>query len=318
MIRILVIGDLNIDILVDRPSPSPGDETRGSVCIEPGGSAATFARVASAGGAHVTLVGAVGQDLGGDMLVRSLESAGVRLQVARDSRRTGAVIAFRDGDERSMLCSRGANDALTAEAVRPEEWGGIDHLHLSGYTILSSSQRTAARAALEAARSRGIPTSLDPPPANLIRSFGVEPFSSEIAAVDWIFPNEREGALLTGRTDPPDIVDALAKRFAAGAITLGPAGARAWRGDDRDSAAVEPLTGIDSTGAGDAYAAGFVVALLETGDLRTANRSGCAAAVGLMQGRRSPGDTSDPLSPPHEGRNLDDADRSVRAGGNIA
>jgi len=285
MTRIVVVGDLNLDIFIDRFALLPGNEARGAVRTEVGGSAATFARVAAAHGAGVTFVGAVGRDAAGEVLVRSLESAGVYVEVTHDRRPTGAVVAIRDGNERSMICSRGANDALSTDAIHPGLFERADHLHISGYAMISLAQRPAARRAVAHARERGISISLDPPPANLIRSFGVDAFWSEIAAVDWVFPNESEAFLLAGRREDSAVVDALAMRFAAGSVTLGARGALAWCGNERDCASVEALYDVDSTGAGDAYAAGFVVALLETGDLRLANRSGCAAAGDLL-GRR--------------------------------
>jgi len=149
MSRILVLGDLNLDILADAAeSARAGDEVRGVVRVEAGGSAGTFARVAASLGATVVFLGAVGQDIAGDLLERSLRDAGVEPRLRRVDMPSGAILAIRRGHERSMICSRGANDGLREEWIDRRWFDRADHLHLSGYAILADGQRAAARQAI--------------------------------------------------------------------------------------------------------------------------------------------------------------------------
>jgi len=295
MSRIVVLGDLNLDVLARLPGMIPtGGEVRTTVQAEPGGSAGRFARIAAREGGAVTFIGCVGSNLVGDLLIRSLQDEGVTPHVMRVDTPTGTVVALTQREERTMLCSRGANDGIEPSWVKEECFRGANHLHLSGYTFFSLSQQKAARRAIEIALAHGMKISVDPPPANLIRAFGADRFLHEIAAVDWLFPNLDEGKALSGEVSPEEIVGALAESFLCGALTLGEKGSLAWRGDERDRCEAEEITGADSTGAGDAFAAGFVVTFLESGSLVRANRRGNALAHRLLSThtRRDPQGTS--------------------------
>jgi sugar/nucleoside kinase (ribokinase family) len=286
MSRVLVLGDLNLDILADAAESAPaGDEVRGVVRVEAGGSAGTFARVAASLGATVIFLGAVGQDIAGDLLERSLRDAGVEPRLRRVNIPSGAILAIRRGRERSMICSRGANDGLVEEWIDPRWFDRADHLHVSGYALLADGQRAAARRAIAWASAAGASVSLDPPPANLIESFGVNEFREELRGANWLFPNEEEGRTLSGVSDEAAIVHALGEEYEAGALTLGARGAIAWRGGDVDRCAAGLTLDVNPTGAGDAYAAGFVVALLSGASLSRANQAACDAATGYLTRR---------------------------------
>ena len=289
MSRIVVLGDLNLDVYAKQPTHLDlGSEFRGAVWAAPGGSAGTFARVAADEGASVTFIGCVGDDLIGDLLVRSLEESGVRPHVGRADLPSGTILALEQGTECAMVCSRGANDGLTADSVEEAYFENVDHLHVSGYAFLSRPQRGAARRAIVLAHAHGASISVDPPPANLIERFGVASFLEELAEVAWIFPNLAEGQTLSELEDPKEIVDSLADRFLTGALTLGPAGALVWRGPERNLQH-PPRTALgDSTGAGDAFAAAFSVALLGGKGLPDANARGCEVAASRIRGGDDP------------------------------
>jgi len=279
MTRIVVLGDLNLDVYATHPSGLPaGAEARSVVRTVPGGSAGTFARVAAAAGASVTFLGCVGNDLVGDLLVRSLEDRGIVARVARDERPTGTIVSLEHAGERTMLCSRGANDGLTADRVDEATLTRADHLHVSGYAFLSDMQRTAASRAIGLARERGLPVSVDPPPANLIRAFGVRRFLACLDDVTWLFPNASEGRVLSGFEQPAEIADALADAFPIGAVTLGPFGALAWDGARRSLERTPEKPG-NPTGAGDAYAAAFVVGFHQGLTLTEVNLRACRTAA---------------------------------------
>ena len=274
--RILVLGDLNLDIIAAEPGGlRRGDEARAPIRILPGGSAGTFARVAAASGASVRFVGSVGNDLVGELLIRSLEDAGVEAAVVRVDQPSGAVLSLTGEFERTMVCSRGANDGLRPEALAAPLFDGISHLHLSGYVFLSDAQRPSAHRAIRMARERNLTISVDPAPANLLESYGLDRMLDDLSSVDWLFPNLREGVVLTGIEDPEEIVAELSSRFSVGALTLGPDGALAWRKRSVDRCRSVPLDDVDPTGAGDAFCASFVVAALRGDSLADCNRAAC-------------------------------------------
>jgi ribokinase len=279
MIRLVVLGDLNLDVHAEEPTPTEcGQETRSAVRVTPGGSAGTFARVAAKLGAHVTFVGAVGNDAVGDLLERDLSSLGIRPHLRRAERPSGVVLALHRGGDRSMICSRGANDTLDEDDVDSTLFVGVHHLHVSGYAFLSESQARAARRAIALARSVGATVSVNTPPASLMESLGLDLFRRELRDVAILILNRDEGRLLTGCNEDAAIVDALAASHAAGAVTLGPQGALAWRGEERTLARPPAVLDVDPTGAGDAYAAALVVRLLSGSRLAVANRTACATA----------------------------------------
>ncbi len=288
MNRIVVVGDLNLDIHAQMPSDlTPGCEIREPVVIRAGGSAGTFARTAAALGADVVFIGAVGRDLVGDLLETSLVQAHVAPKLNRSSLASGAVLALQMDHERSMVCSRGANDGLTEEWVSQSLPRNAEHLHISGYAMLSTTQRCAALRALALAADHGMSQSLDPPPASLLRTFGVQRFLDLLPSNIWLFPNRSEGHLLSHTTEDRDALEALKERCPVGALTLGADGAWAWDKAGCHFQASPLLPPVDTTGAGDVYAATYVTRYLQRADVEQANRDACAAAASMLRERLS-------------------------------
>jgi len=287
MSSILVLGDLNLDVHVQQvATPLPGHELRNRVSVAPGGSAGTFARQAAAAGANVLFVGSVGTDSIGDLLEQSLHAAGVRTHLRRVAHAaSGAVVALVMEDERSMICSRGANDGLTADWLDDTLFTGIDHVHLSGYMFLSPEQVSAAVWAGEQAASLGLSVSVDPPPANLISGFGLQDFLELLPASCWLFPNLAEGRLLAEEDAPQEIVERLSTTFPIGALTMGAEGAITWDPSSRQHQSVDTLRCADSTGAGDAFAGTFVAEYLAHRNLDEATQEAIGAARKLLQSR---------------------------------
>ena len=279
MSRIVVLGDLNLDVHARQPATLlPGDEARDRLHAAPGGSAGTFARTAAAHGASVAFLGCVGTDLIGDLLIRSLTDAGVDTYVQRAAQPSGVILALERGDERSMICSRGANDGIRPDRIDASAFDGATHLHISGYTFLSEAQRLTLDHVLTVAGARALSISIDPPPANLIRAHGVAGFLDRLPDGTWLFPNRTEGELLADLRNPESIVRWLSERFPVGALTLGRDGAIAWAADRRHTAAPKPIESADPTGAGDAFAGAFVAAYLAHPDIASACDAACAAA----------------------------------------
>jgi len=286
MSRIVVLGDLNLDILATLPEELPREgEVRSPIQVMPGGSAGNFARAAAHAEAEVTFIGCVGDDLVGDLLVRSLQVSGVDTRVKRVDRQSGTILSLAKKEGKTMICSRGANDGLDYTWIEEGFFVNADHLHLSGYSFLTPAQCSATHRAIEIAHSLDLTISIDPPPANLIRNFGVSAFLAEISTADFIFPNLDEGMTLSGKETKKEIVDILAGLFPMGGLTLGKEGSLAWHGKERDRYVSHPITAVDATGAGDAFAAGFVVSYLEDHDLARANQRGNKAALRVLTER---------------------------------
>ena len=226
MTRVVVVGDLAVDVLVTpTTAPVPGADVPARITTAPGGAGANTAAWLAARGVDVTLVARVGDDVAGRAVVDGLAAAGVRTAVAVDPDAPTAtvVVLVGPGGERTMLSDRGAAARLAVADLPPLD--GVDHLHLSGY-VLGAGSCAAGLAALAAARAAGASTSLDPQatgtfPADLL---------SRLGGVDLLLPNAAELAALTGSPEPGSAA-ALLDVARAVVVTAGPAGA-SWV--DRD------------------------------------------------------------------------------------
>ena len=139
--------------------------------------------------------------------------------------------------------------------------------------------------AFSLAHSFSMTISVDPPPASLIRAFNVERFLALLPDGMWLFPNRSEGQLLSGKLDTYEVVDVLSDRFPVGALTMGAEGAIAWSGVSRHVQESELLAPMDTTGAGDVYAASFVSQFLQSGNIERANEGACKVAGSMLRDR---------------------------------
>ncbi len=287
-------------------------EAQGAVQLYAGGSAANFAVGAARAGAAVRFVGRVGDDLAGRLLVDELARAGVTPAVhVTPGVPTGTVLVLTDVDGQGgnrMLSEVGASGTLAPADLDPAWFAGLAGLHLTGYSLLRPGPAPAAHHALALARSAagGIICSMDPAPAHLIRDFGPARFRALLATLrfDVLFPNLEEGQVITGLTAPRAVLAALCSLAPLVALKLGPAGCLvSWDPDQlRLPAAAAPPSAVrhppsaipavpgpvvDTTGAGDAFAAGFMAAYLRGCDPVRAAEAAVQAAAAIV-GRVGP------------------------------
>ncbi|HEX6468488.1 MAG TPA: PfkB family carbohydrate kinase [Streptosporangiaceae bacterium] len=283
---LLVVGDVVTDVLALHQAPiATGTDTAAEIVVRPGGSAANTAAWAAARGADVRLLARVGTDTG-EWHRRQLLAAGVRPHLSFDAERPTAVIVVMvdASGERTMLTHRGAGGRLC-----PADWDdalldGAGLLHISGYTLFTPAGRNLARLAMARARRRGVRVSVDPASTGFLAEFGVERFLRATAGCV-IMPNEAEAVLLSGAADAETAALLLSRLYELVVVKLGAAGAFAARaGRITVRAGAGRARAIDSTGAGDAFAGGFLAARLAGGDDRAAVTAGCrAGAVAVSQ-----------------------------------
>jgi sugar/nucleoside kinase (ribokinase family) len=270
---VVVIGDLLVDVIARPEGPlRVGSDTAASVRLGGGGSAANTACWIAATGGRATLLAAVGDDALGVVARDDLAAAGVDLVgpvLAGVPTGTCVVIVDPSG-ERTMLPDRGANEHLPASAVAPA-LAGAAWAHVSGYALLHPGSRAAGVAALAA----GVPTSVDAASSGPLRDLGAAAFRDLIAGADLLFANADEVDALGG------LGAALAT---AGAVVLkrGPDGATWTDGTTTIDVPAVPADVVDTTGAGDALAAGFLTALVAGADPRTALDAGTRLAAHVI------------------------------------
>jgi ribokinase len=292
--RLVVLGDVMVDVVCRLDGPiALGSDAPARIEFGYGGSAANvsaWAAVARGAGAAPVLAGRIGADDRGRAAEAELRAVGVETRLAVDPERptgTCVVLVGPDG-ERSMVPDPGANDRLAEGDLADDLLIEGTHLHLTGYSLMRDGSRAAGRAAIARARERGMSVSVDPSSAALLSPA----FMDELDGVGLLLPNAEEAAVLSGEEDAERAALGLAARVPEVAVTLGAGGALWTDGREvcRVAAAGEPGEGaaapLDTTGAGDAFAAGFLTARLSGAGPEEALRDGCRLAAVAV---RTPG-----------------------------
>jgi sugar/nucleoside kinase (ribokinase family) len=275
--RIATIGDVMLDVIVQLEQPlAPGDDVRSRTRTGAGGQAANVAAWAASLGAAARCIAKRGNDAAGELVARELESQGVELVGPVVDGATGVVVSLVDGEgERSMASDRGVAPSLEPDEI-DAAWLECDVLHVSGYALLREPVSHAALLAARLARERAAAVSVDVAAWTEIRAFGPVRFREllDTIAPDVLFATEAEWEMLGGAylTAPTGVL----KRGARGVTVL--------TEDARLDLAPVEATVVDTTGAGDALAAGFLLG----GSLEEAARRGldaaarCVARVGSL------------------------------------
>jgi ribokinase len=266
------LGDLMLDLIVRLDGPlARGDDTPAVTRAGAGGQAANVAAWAAALGAQSRLIAKWGGDTPGRLVAAEVGARRVEVLGPMAPGRNGVVISIVDPDgERSMLSDPGVAPDLRADELREEWLTGCDALYVSGYALLRQPIDEAATRAAGVVRAQGGVVSVDLSTWTAIRAFGAERFLARLEELqpDVVFANERELEELGGM---PAAGTVVMKRGAAGAVVS--------VGSERTEYEARSADVVDSTGAGDALAAGFLVGGIELG-LDAAAR--CVAKLGAM------------------------------------
>jgi ribokinase len=272
---VVVVGDLMVDVVARMSGPlAAGSDTPAAVSQRPGGAGANVAAWLAVAGVPVALAARAGDDDAGRGAIARLSGGGVDVSavVLDPDHATGTcvVLVAPDG-ERSMLPDAGANAAFAPADLPAGAFAPGAHLHLAGYALLRGRPpREAALEALRRARAAGMTISLDPSSAAPLAAFGPQRFLELAGPVDLLLPNRDEATVLGSLTAGASEV----------VVTLGADGAR-WTGGGREVVSPAVVSGPveDTTGAGDAFTAGFLAAWLDGAEPRAALDAGNALAA---------------------------------------
>jgi ribokinase len=278
---VVVLGDVMVDVVARLEGAiAVGSDSPARVELRPGGQGANTAVWLAGVGARVALVGRVGDDAPGRDAVARLRADGVDCRLVADEERptgTCVVVVTPDG-ERTMFPDAGANEALAVGDLPQELLRAGDHLHVAGYALLREGSWAAALSAIELARRAGMTVSVDPSSAALLS----ERFLQLVKGVGLLLPNSAEAFALSGEEDPERAALALARHVPEVVVTLGAEGALWTCGGEVVRAPAPAFTAGDTTGAGDAFAAGFLAARLDGADPGRALAAGCRLAAGAV------------------------------------
>jgi ribokinase len=265
---ICVLGDAHLDVVVRLAAPLAEEtDTLATTSVGVGGQGANVAAWVTALGGRSRLISALGTDLAAELVRAELLARDVELAGPVLPGRTGVVVSLSDGGQRrSMLTDRGVGADLAAPHITAGWLAGCDWLHVSAYAFAREAMRGAALACVAAARAASGRVSVDLASTAMIESVGVAAFGDILTAVqpDTIFGNGAEAALLGSKVAADCLI-----------VKLGPDGVRAA---GKHYPAL-PTVPVDATGAGDAFAAGYLLGGVELGLVAAAR---AVAEMGAM------------------------------------
>ena len=282
MTKIVVVGSLNMDLVVQVPKiPKPGETVLGeNFGTFPGGKGANQAVAAARLGAAVTMIGQVGDDTYGEMLVGNLASEGVNTDYISIDENNATGVAMITVDERgqnSIAVASGANFTLTAEHIR-SAWEKIREIDILVMPLETPIETIFQAAKL--AQDQNVRVVLNPAPAR-----SLDP--DLLSMVDVIVPNEYEvlqiaGYLDSGNSSVEEAARTIIKRGVNTVVTtLGENGVMIV--DNKPNVITIPsikVDVLDTTAAGDSFVAALAVGLIEGKSLRDAcNFANAAGAI---------------------------------------
>jgi len=303
---VLVCGDVINDILAETSAPLvEGQDNPAAITARPGGSAANQAAWMATLGLDVIFAGRAGaQDA--EFHRQELARFGVASLLAADeSVPTGSIVVLVGPDgERTMITDRGANLRLGPPDVPAALLDGAALLHLTGYSFFDPAPRAVALGLVAEARRRGVPFTIDPGSAAFLAMLAPGAFLAWTSDAAVCFPNLDEAEVLAGaeagrQADPVSLAAVLTRYYQAVVVKLGADGALvAAEGAEPEQIAARSAVVRDTTGAGDAFCAGFLAAWLTGSPMTAAVRSGAEAAAVAVSGlggrppvTRAPGKT---------------------------
>jgi sugar/nucleoside kinase (ribokinase family) len=282
--RVLCIGDVMLDVItkiaVMPDKINYGSDTPSKISTHGGGAAGNVASWLTRTDAHATIVGHVGDDAAGAALMSEFDSLGVHhnnLMVDHGS--SGVVVVLVDPTgERTMFPDNGANSGLHIGDL--PDLNGFNAVYLSGYSPLDPLSRPGVMEMIAKIKEAGIPIYFDPASVGGMMEVPLDEVKSWIRMMDVILLNEEEAIYLTGVMDSEHALEVLLEECETVVIKRGSQGAI---GKKRGSILISvPATStevVDTTGAGDSFAAGFIAHYATTKNMQHALEAGAAVAA---------------------------------------
>ena len=256
-----------------------GNDTRTIISTHGGGAAGNTASWLAVLSNDVTMVGRIGNDTAGSAITAEFDALGISYgNIVKEGLHTGVVVCLVDpSGERTMLADNGANAGLEVSDLPALD--GVAAIYLSGYAPLAPLSREGVLEMVRTINSRGIPIIFDPATVGGMQGVPVVEILSWCALMDTVIMNEEEAIYLSGLSDLESALNffveltprAIIKRGSAGAIGL-------ERGGQIISVAAKTSAMVDTTGAGDAFAAGFIDAFTGRRDFSHAIERASAVA----------------------------------------
>lgn len=287
---VIGIGALNVDRLymVDQIAKEDGESTIVDCTETSGGSAANTVVGLARLGLQTGYIGKVTRDREGQFLLKDFEKEGVDTKgiVVAETGRSGVVIGFVDKKgERALYIDPGVNSTITLDEINPQYANNTSFMHVTSF---SGEEAFQVQKKLIKSLSKNVKLSLDP--GNLYAEKGLAALKPIIERCYVIFPNENELELLTGEEYEKGAKTLLDVGLQIVAVKLGSKGCYVTDGKEKHLIPRYPVKVVDTTGAGDAFCAGFLYGLIrnksleESGKLGNFVASRCITKIGARPG----------------------------------
>lgn len=264
-----------------------GSDTPSSISTHGGGAAGNVASWARVSGAPTHIVARVGDDSAGIAVLSEFDSLGITHNRAIvPGKPTGVVVVLVDkSGERTMFPESGANSGLTIGDL--PELSTFSAVYLSGYALLDEISRPGVLEMITKINQQQIPIFLDPATVGGMSQVDIHEVRSWLPLMSGLFMNEEEASFLTEERDVDVALDALLKSAPLVVIKRGARGAIGKiRGNKSVSVSAVPTSVVDTTGAGDSFAGGYIARWMTDGNLEDCLHAGaisagqCVAIVG--------------------------------------
>ena len=245
-----------------------------------GGSAANTMSGLAKLGIEAGFLSKIGKDEVGQFFEKQMNDSHVQPLMLKSDTPSGRVQALVTADgERTFATCLGAAAEMCADDIRPELFEGWDIFYVEGYLVANP---TMLRKAIETAKAQGMTIAIDLASYNVVeesRDFLLELVNNY---VDIVFANEQEAKALTG-LEPEAALHYIAERCDIAVVKIGAKGAYIQRGNE--TATIPPMNAdvVDTTGAGDMWAAGFLAGLVKGKDLQTCGMMGAIVAKNIIE-----------------------------------
>jgi sugar/nucleoside kinase (ribokinase family) len=247
-----------------------------------GGSAANTIRAMAQLGTEVGFIGKVGYDETGDFYEQALRNIGVVPYILRSEHQSGKCVSLVSTDgERTLVTHLGAAADLQASDVDAEVFEGYDYLYIEGFLV---QDHELIRSTVQRAKERGLKVAIDLASFNVVEEN--RDFLHDIIEryVDIIFANEDEARTFTGKSDPSEALQYIGRMCELAIVKIGMRGALIKCGDEVTHVGIMAAAKrVDTTGAGDFYAAGFMAGLCSGLSLRQCGTLGAIAAGKVIE-----------------------------------
>jgi sugar/nucleoside kinase (ribokinase family) len=280
MKKILCIGDLALDVISQLKEPiNYGNDTASRISSHPGGQAANVATWITRTHSKAQLVARVGNDPVGFALISDLDKYGVEhMNLMHSGRPTGVVVILVDSNgERTMFPDNGANADLEVSDLPPLD--DVDGVYVSGYALLDFRSREAVLSMIAKIKAAGKPIYFDPTTTGAMKIVSRDEVLSWVKLMDGILLNSEEALYLGDAKDVQTAEKNLTAYAPLVVIKLGSRGAMAVHKEIIAKVSAVTTNVVDTTGAGDSFAAGFIPKWLETNDLEASLSAGTALAA---------------------------------------